>query len=170
MSSVELRAWTEQDLPAVRDLTWETWLATYVSLVPVEDLKSYFDDHYSLDALTLFFRQGESGGFLATVDGIPAGYARTRFSSEEDRFYVTSLYVRPRFQGLGLGTRLLDRAGAAARERGARRIWLGVMTGNTKTVAWYRRIGFTFVEELPFTMGATTVPHLIGYRTVESAV
>jgi ribosomal protein S18 acetylase RimI-like enzyme len=168
MSRVDVRPWTEDDLPAVREITWETWLATYVSLVRVEDLKSYFDDHYSLEALVDFFRRPECGGLLATADGEPAGYARTRLSAEEGRFYVTSLYVLPRFQGLGLGTRLLDLSARAALARGSTKIWLGVMTGNTRTVEWYRRLGFAFVEELPFTMGSTTVPHLIGYKTLES--
>src|SRR5512137_1189545 len=101
MNSVEVRPWTERDLPSVREITWETWVATYVSLVPLQDLRTYFDEHYSLQALETFFRGSDTGGFLATVDREPAGYARTRFSVEEDRFYVTSLYVRPPYQGLG---------------------------------------------------------------------
>ena len=45
-------------------------------------------------------------------------------------------------------------------------IWLGVMLQNTRTRQWYERIGFVFVKEEPFTMGATSVPHLIGYRPI----
>jgi hypothetical protein len=40
------------------------------------------------------------------------------------------------------------------------------MVQNTQALAWYRRVGFQFVEELPCTMGGTTVPHLVGYRAI----
>jgi hypothetical protein len=32
------------------------------------------------------------------------------------------------------------------------------------TIAWYRSLGFSFVEEAPFTMGKATVRHLIGFK------
>jgi ribosomal protein S18 acetylase RimI-like enzyme len=49
---------------------------------------------------------------------------------------------------------------------GMSEVWLGVMIQNTPALEWYKRTGFHFVEEAPFTMGNTTVVHLIGYRTI----
>lgn len=165
MNEVVVRPWKESDLDSVRRITWETWLATYTAFVPEEDLRSYFDREYSLESLQTFFRAKSTGGFLALIQSTPAGYVRTRLDERDGRFYVTSLYVLPKYQGKGVGSLLLQSAEHSAAASGAPAVWLGVMTANTRTVAWYRKIGFVFVEEQPFTMGNTTVPHLIGYKT-----
>jgi ribosomal protein S18 acetylase RimI-like enzyme len=46
-------------------------------------------------------------------------------------------------------------------------IWLGVMVQNVDALAWYRKLGFIFEREEPFTMGKTTVPHLIGFKKID---
>ncbi len=159
-----IRPWTIQDLSAVREITWSTWLDAYRWFIPEPDLKSYFEEHYSLEALITLLHQKDADGFVAEVNDHLAAYEKNMFSEEERRYYVSSLYVISRYQGLGLGTDLLASAEQKAREHGLDRIWLGVMSDNKPTLAWYRRKGFIFVQELPFKMGGTTVQHLIGYR------
>jgi ribosomal protein S18 acetylase RimI-like enzyme len=167
-ASALIRPWVEADLASIRRVTWETWLETYASFIPLEDLRSYFERQYDLPSLTAFFRAENAGGFVAEWGGAIAGYARTHIGREDNRFYVASLYVLPGMQGRGLGTRLLSAADLLARGRhGADRIWLGVMEQNVRTVEWYERTGFQFVEQAPFTMGKTTVNHLIGYRIIQ---
>jgi ribosomal protein S18 acetylase RimI-like enzyme len=169
MSTIVVRRWLDSDLPAVREITWETWLATYSSFVPVNDLREYFETHYSLTELKAFMRKRDTGGWIALVDDVPAAYVRNGYNEAEERFYVMSLYVLPLYQGRGLGTRLMEASERDAAARGADRVWLGVMEQNSKTVEWYRRMGFQFVEEAPFVMGNTAVNHLIGYRLLSRA-
>jgi len=166
MSTIVVRPWTEEDIPAVQRITWETWLDAYASLVPVDDLRAYFDEHYSTGNLEVFLKGEGLRGFIVECDGVPAGYARTSFNKDEGRFYVQSLYVLPAYQGHGLGTRLLAAAEERARDFSVDALWLGVMVQNKRTVEWYRKIGFQFVEEAPFTMGKTTVNHLIGFKPI----
>jgi len=163
-SGIELREMTLEDLPSMRRISWETWLATYAAFIPEEDLWSYFDVHYSLEALSLLFRKKTVKGFMAFVGGSAAGFVKTEYNDDEKRFYVSSLYVLPDHQGKGLGTRLLRAAELHGRDYEADRVWLGVMEQNIQALAWYRRLGFQFIEELPFTMGRSTVNHLIGYK------
>jgi ribosomal protein S18 acetylase RimI-like enzyme len=169
MSTIVVRPCTKGDIPAVRRITWETWLDAYASFVPVEDLRAYFDEQYSTRSLEDFLNGESSGGFIAEWDGVPAGYARTSFKKDEGRFYVQSLYVLPAYQGHGLGTKLLAASEDRARDFKADAVWLGVMVQNVRTVEWYRRIGFQFVEEAPFTMAKSTVNHLIGYRRIPAS-
>jgi ribosomal protein S18 acetylase RimI-like enzyme len=70
---------------------------------------------------------------------------------------------------MGIGGALMQAAEQKAVEAGIGEIWLGVMVQNTPALEWYRRNGFVFVEEAPFTMGRTTVNHLIGYRRIGAA-
>lgn len=167
--SVVIRSWERGDLEDVRRITWETWLATYASFIPVADLRSYFDEHYSLPALQELAGRENISGFVAVIDGVVAGYLKTQAAREEGRFYVSSVYVLPGYQGRRLGTRLMQEAEGLARRSGFDRIWLGVMEQNLGALEWYRKTGFQFVEEAPFTMGKTSVNHLIGYRVLPPA-
>jgi ribosomal protein S18 acetylase RimI-like enzyme len=166
--SLQIRPWTESDLPAVREITWETWVVTYGPFIPQEDLRTYFDEHYALEALSEFLKAPVNGGFLALADDTPAGYLRTHWEEREGRFYVSSLYVLPSYQGQGLGGKLMVAAEGQAKERGAEAVWLGVMEENRSALQWYRRLGFSFVEEAPFQMGNSSVNHFIGFKKIVS--
>jgi hypothetical protein len=83
---------------------------------------------------------------------------------------VSSLYLLPDFQGKEIGRRLLEAAEGYAAEKGLDDIWIGVMVRNKQALLFYRRFGFLFVKEEPFTMGQTTVSHLIGYKKLGGSV
>jgi ribosomal protein S18 acetylase RimI-like enzyme len=40
------------------------------------------------------------------------------------------------------------------------------MIDNKPAVDWYRRQGFSFVENRPFTIGKTTIDDLIGFKLI----
>jgi ribosomal protein S18 acetylase RimI-like enzyme len=160
--------WTPDDLPAFREILRETWHDAYGGFIAAVDLDRYLDDHYSLEALGELLRSPRVTGYIARVNGEPAALMRTEFDEAKGRLHVSSLYVRPRFQRAGIGSRLLGHAEREARERGADALWLGVMVKNTRALEWYKRIGFMFVEEAPFVMGASSADHLIGFRPLTS--
>jgi diamine N-acetyltransferase len=164
-----VRRWAPTDVPSVQHIAWTTWVATYGSFIPEPDLQVFFDEHYSATLLEPYCTDDVAGGFLAEMDDQPAGFAKTLLNREEGRFYLSSLYVLPEHQGRGIGARLLHAAESFATTLGAREVWLGVMMQNTAALDWYRRIGFRFVREEPFSMGQTTVSHLIGYRAITPA-
>ena len=163
-----IRQWTLKDLPAVQRVTWTTWLDAYSSFIPESDLKSYFDSHYTLEALSALVQPPAKSGFVALIDDEVVGYAKTLFNGEEERFYVSSLYILPGHQGKGIGGRLMAAAEEHARSFGVESVWLGVMTQNIQALEWYKKMGFEFLEEAPFTMGNTTVTHLIGCRKIRT--
>jgi ribosomal protein S18 acetylase RimI-like enzyme len=163
---VRIREWSPEDFPHFQRIMWDTWVATYGSFIPESDLREYFRKQYSLEALEELYHRPAVEGFIADIDGEPAGCARTQYNESERRAYVSSLYVLPRFQGQGVGTRLLRRCEEFALQYGVHEVWLGVMEQNLDAVGWYKRVGFKFVEEAPFTIGLTTVNHCIGYRSV----
>ena len=163
-SPASIRPWTIGDIPEVRRIGWETWNATYGRFIPVEDLRAYHDEYYSADALTRNFHRPSTRGYMALLGGKPAGYMIMSFNKKAGRCNVASIYVLPESQGHGLGSMLMKEAFRSALEANYDRVWLGVMSENTTTIAWYRSLNFSFVEEAPFTMGKTTVRHLIGFK------
>jgi hypothetical protein len=83
---------------------------------------------------------------------------------------VSSLYLLPDFQGKEIGRRLLEAAEGYAAGKGLDDIWIGVMVKNKQALFFYRKVGFLFVREEPFTMGETTVSHLIGYKKLGGSI
>ncbi|MEK6757061.1 MAG: GNAT family N-acetyltransferase [Bacteroidota bacterium] len=163
-----VRRWTLKDLPVVQDVLWKTWLESYKPFIPEADLKSYFSEHYDLDALTTLFQNPMAHGFVAEVDGRVVGFMRTAHEPEENRYYVSSIYVLPDFQNRGLGRDLMKRAAEEAKSFKLDRVWIGVMVQNRQAVEWYEKMGYKVVRTEPFTMGASTVDHYIGYVLLES--
>jgi ribosomal protein S18 acetylase RimI-like enzyme len=159
-----IRRWKKSDLESIRRVTWQSWISTYSSFIPESDLKSYFVTHYTEASLLSMFDNPSMQGFVAEVNGRIAGYARLSFNEDENRVYVSSLYLLPEFQGQDMGTRLLEAAERYAAEKNLDELWIGVMVKNTQALLFYRKVGFVFVREEPFTMGKTTVSHLIGYK------
>ncbi len=159
-----IRAWQKSDLTSIRNITWQSWISAYSSFIPESDLKSYFDIHYTEVALHHMLDDPFMYGFIGEMDGHIAGYARLFFNQGENRLYIPSFYFLPEFQGQGIGTMLMESVEAFAIKKGAPELWIGVMLKNKKALNLYRKVGFLFVREEPFTMGKTTVSHLIGYK------
>jgi ribosomal protein S18 acetylase RimI-like enzyme len=79
---------------------------------------------------------------------------------------VHQLYILSVYQNLGLGRKLIISAAERAQSMGLDKIWLGVMIKNEPAIAWYKKMGYEVVENVPFTMGKTTVDHFIGFIPV----
>jgi ribosomal protein S18 acetylase RimI-like enzyme len=133
----------------------------------MNDLKLYFDTHYSGEEIEKLFSVSEVEGYVAEIDAVVVGYLRGQNKKEEKYYNIVSLYVLPEYQGRGIGHKLLSLAEKRTIELGEKEIWLGVMTQNKESVDWYKRVGFEFLKEEPFVMGSTTVPHLIGRKLVK---
>jgi ribosomal protein S18 acetylase RimI-like enzyme len=161
-----IRPWRTEDLPAVRRILWESWMAAYSAFIPEEDLRSYHEATYRIDSLAHLYKSTFVHGFIGEVDGAAAGFARTQFHLNENRLYLASLYLLPAFQGRGIGGGLLRAAEERARDYGIEELWVGVMVWNEAARRWYDKRGFRFVREEPFQMGRTTVPHRIGYKVI----
>jgi ribosomal protein S18 acetylase RimI-like enzyme len=161
---VVIRPWQKGDFESIRRITWESWISTYPSFIPESDLRFYFDIHYTEASLLRMFDDPFTHGFIAETEEQIAGYARLFFNRDENHLYVSSLYFLPDYQGQGMGRRLLEAAEGYAAEKGVDELWIGVMVKNRQALVFYRKVGFQFVREEPFTMGKTTVSHLIGYK------
>lgn len=65
-------------------------------------------------------------------------------------WYVQVASVFPEFRGMGIGTALLTRAEALAREAGAGRMSIIVESANERAHALYRRFGFAEWDRRPY--------------------
>ncbi len=59
------------------------------------------------------------------------------------------MYVRPEYQGLGVGTMLMEAMKLLAKRLHLSRVWLGVFEGNAPAERLYRKAGFVECGKLP---------------------
>ena len=163
----EVRQWRRSDLPAIQQVAWDTWEDAYGPFIPEADRRFFHEAYYALDKLRNLYTSRVVEGCVALVDGEIVGYSKTYWNTQRSEFYITSLYVLPQHQKLGLGKMMLDFGMEAARQYDVDRVWLGVMIDNKPAIDWYERQGFSFVENRPFTIGKTTIDDLIGYKLIE---
>jgi diamine N-acetyltransferase len=164
-AEITIRNWTREDFSIVKSILLITWKNTY-TFIPEEDILSHFEKHYSEDRLIEILNDPFSKGIIAEVNSVPAGWLKLFEDHINKKFFVSSLYVLPEFQGFGLGKKLMNEAYRIAMEKRFNKVWLGVMKQNVKSLEWYIKLGFIFVEEEPFQMGSTQVMHLIGYKVI----
>lgn len=162
---ITIRNWTKEDFSIVKEILLKTWRDTY-SFIPLSDIETYFNNYYSTKRLVEIIDDPFSIGILAEINQVPVGWMKLFEDYINKKFFVSSLYVLPEFQGFGLGKKLLNEAYRIAKEKQFKKVWLGVMKQNVKSLEWYNKLGFNFVEEEPFKMGSTEVMHLIGYKVI----
>jgi len=164
-AEINIRYWTKEDFPIVKNILLTTWKNTY-TFIPEVDILTHFEKHYSEDRLVEILNNPFSEGIIAEVNSVSAGWLKLFEDHINKKFFVSSLYVLPEFQGFGLGKRLLNESYRIAKEKQFSKVWLGVMKQNVKSLKWYKNLGFVFDEEEPFQMGSTEVMHLIGYKII----
>jgi RimJ/RimL family protein N-acetyltransferase len=62
---------------------------------------------------------------------------------------LVGMYVKPEYQGIGVGTMLMDNMKTLAKRLHLSRVWLTVFEGNTPAERLYRKIGFVECGKVP---------------------
>jgi len=92
-------------------------------------------------------------GVLMTINGMPIGYAHLYLSQKESRKHSAGfgMVIAPRFQGMGLGKKLIKEIFSLARYWNIKKIWLHVYDFNERAFKLYKKTGFkkvgTFYKE-----------------------
>ena len=145
---IEIRTCGPADAAALALVGQATFLETYATVLPAADILAHCQHEHG---------EARYAGWL----GRP-GY---RFWAAEiaglGGLVVKRLYLLSKFQGAGVGARLMGVATEAARTAGARRLWLGVYGENASAIAFYARQGFAQAGVRKFQVGANTYDDLV---------
>lgn len=92
--------------------------------------------------------------YVGYLDGdLVGGCQVIRLLDEPDFCYVVGVYIRPGWQGRGLGRRLITEVAHECAKHGVRGLLLTVAPDNSGAIALYRSMGFA---------GETLLPHFYG--------
>lgn len=139
----QIRAMTEQDVPAVSRLMGDSWRRTYGPIVGEDTAARISADHHSPDNLASELADTDMMSFVAErTDGAIVGYAMAQFKDGD--VMLDRLHVDKSEFGTGVAVDLLHAVLAA--HAGMPSIALEVLEGNDRALAFYKKHGFEVVE------------------------
>ena len=162
---MKLREYKSEDYRQVINLLKASWADAY-HFIPENDREEYLNSYYTRERFEIFVANPNITNLVAEENGKIAGWMRLEFVPVKNEFHLSSIYVSPDFTGQGTGTKMINEAFKIARQKGHKKIWLGVMKQNLPALRWYKKLGFEFIKEEPFRMGSAEVLHLIGYKEI----
>lgn len=101
--------------------------------------ETLFGSHRGADVL-LAYTGGECTGFALFFPNYSTFLARPGI-------FLEDLYVKPEWRGKGIGTALLRRVAAIARERGCGRLEWEVLDWNAPSIGFYKSLGAVPMDE-----------------------
>lgn len=159
---MRVRAAQEADAPRLALLGAATFLESYAHLLPVADILGHTARQHEPGVYARWLADPCCGCWIAEhpAGAAPVGYLIATPPDlplpdiDAGDWEIRRIYVLHRFQGTGLGKRLMDEVIAAARAAGRRRILLGVYSRNEAALGFYERMGFTRAGTRSFRVGA----------------
>jgi ribosomal protein S18 acetylase RimI-like enzyme len=127
-------------------------------------IQAFIDAHLTEGSFEAYLADPARVLLIAEQDGTPSGYTMLVWGEPTDPDVVAALTHRPTVElskcyvlaqahGSGLAGELITASIAAARERGAAGIWLGVNNENVKANRFYEKHGFVRVGTKKFLVG-----------------
>lgn len=170
---IDIRPSVPGDAAALALAGQATFLESYATDLPGADIVAHCLIEHSESRYAAWLGDPAYRLWLAEVAGprVVVGYAVLAPADlpvplEPSDLELKRIYLLSRFQGLGVGARLMAAAVEAAKVSGAGRLLLGVYGGNTAAMAFYARQGFAVVGERQFQVGANTYDDLVLARTL----
>jgi len=174
MNAVAIRRARPGDEDALALVGQASFLEAFAGVISGGDILGHCQRQHAREKYAAWLQDAASAVWLAEVDPgrAPVGYlVLTRpdlplLDVGPDDLEVKRVYLLHRFQGTGIGARLMNEALSAAQARGTRRLLLGVYQGNTSAISFYNRLGYQTVGTRRFLVGDHTYEDLILGRDV----
>lgn len=158
--NVLIRAARQGDAEKLAAVGQASFLETFAGILEGADILAHCARQHAPVLYADWLSKPEVGLWLAEAmpGGAPVGYVVTDAPSlpvppQAGDVEIKRIYLLHRFQGGGLGFRLMSTALDRARGDGKRRALLGVYGKNEPAIAFYRKIGFEQIGERKFQVG-----------------
>lgn len=127
----------------------EIWREHYGGLLSAEQISYMLEKYQSERAVAAQLSEGGYRYWLVLEDGRPCGYCG--FVREEERLFLSKLYLRRAVRGRGIARLALEKLRAEA--AGLRSIYLTVNKENSGSIAVYKALGFREIDAVKTDIG-----------------
>ncbi|MGC8497021.1 MAG: GNAT family N-acetyltransferase [Thermoplasmata archaeon] len=116
------------------------------NIIKIADIT--LDEKYSIDLFLDIYSEWPEGFLVAEMNNNIVGFlAGARLSARESR--ILMLAVNPNYQGLGIGSKLVNNFEAISLANGLRTIRLEVRVSNYKAIQFYQKRKYVIANIIP---------------------
>jgi len=136
-----------------------TFLESFAGLLEGSDILAHCRVQHAVPQYASWLADPECRLCLAELNRAPVGFVVLSppdlpVAVTKEDIELKRIYLLHRFQGGGLGRRLLEWSAEHARLLNRKRLLLGVKADNTAALAFYDRVGFVRIGERRFLVGS----------------
>ncbi len=157
--TINIKQCTLEDLHILQEISYETFNETFKHQNSPENMNAYLERAFNLKQLETELTNIFSQFFFVYFNNEIAGYLKVNINdaqSEEmgdESLEIERIYIKNKFQKLGLGKYLLNKAMEIALEQNKKKIWLGVWEKNENAIVFYKKMEFVQTGVHSFYMG-----------------
>jgi diamine N-acetyltransferase len=157
--SINIKQCNNEDLRKLQEISYETFNETFKDQNSPEIMNAYLEKAFNVKQLEKELSNIFSRFFFVYFNNEVAGYLKVNTNDAqsenmgEESLEIERIYIRDKFQKLGLGKYLINKAIEIAVKQGKNKIWLGVWEKNENAIAFYKKIGFVQAGRHSFYMG-----------------
>lgn len=124
-----------------------------------ENLKAYLEKAFNIKQLEKELSTMDTEFFFIYLNEEVAGYVKVNTHDAQsekmgdESLEIERIYIRAKFQKLGLGKYLIKKAEEIAAKENKKNIWLGVWEMNENAIAFYTKMGFVQTGAHSFYLG-----------------
>lgn len=170
--TLTIKKCTFEDLHTLQEISYETFDETFKHQNSPENMNTYLERAFNLTQLEKELSNISSQFFFVYHNSEVAGYLKVNMDEAQsekmdgESLEIERIYVKNKFQKLGLGKLLLNKAIEIAMERDKKKIWLGVWEKNENAIVFYKNMGFVQTSSHSFYMGDEEQIDLIMTKTL----
>jgi ribosomal protein S18 acetylase RimI-like enzyme len=181
VTEAAVRTATADDVEALAVLAARTFPLACPPHTTAQEAADFVSTHLSAAHLARYVADPQRAVLVVDDGGSLVGYAMLVLGEPSDADAAAAIrmrptaelskcYVAPELHGGGTAQQLMSAALAAARDRGAVGVWLGVNEENARAIRFYRKCGFEPVGRKRFLVGGRWEDDHVLERAVRSTV
>jgi ribosomal protein S18 acetylase RimI-like enzyme len=146
--TIDIRRAEPRDAPAIADVHHEAWHGAYAGIIPHRALNAMINRRGSEWWANAIRRAATV--LVVEIGGKVAGYTtvgRNRARELPQQGEIYELYLRPEYQGVGLGSRLFAAARQKLADHGLKGMVVWALEDNTNALSFYAGAGGRDVAE-----------------------
>jgi ribosomal protein S18 acetylase RimI-like enzyme len=143
--AVEIRLATAADFSTIESIARQTWPVAYGSILSKQQLDYMLDLFYCESALAHDVKQKNHLFYLASYQNQPVAFVGIQLQYLPYTTKIHKLYIMPEFQGLYIGSQLLDFVSQITLDSGGNSLNLNVNRYNS-AMLFYEKYGFSVLK------------------------
>ena len=140
------------ELRCVAKLAEKIWNECFQGIISQWQIDYMVEKFQSLEAMCGQIENQNYQYFAVRDGGELCGYMAVK-PEEDDRFFLSKLYLRADKRGQGIARVMLERVFEEARNSGKKSVYLTVNKHNDRAVAVYRKVGFQLSDSVVTDIG-----------------